>query len=485
MFARSQDSQKTADTGAGSLQQPATQLEQRSTEVSAADTLYSNIAPRSVSGHKQQNASFKQPSSAPKSKQIVPKRKQSVPKGKQKDVARQQPKPRNTGKVGAKGGTSKVKELPKQAISNSIESRAQPQLPLLEAEDLLIQELLAGIPSTAWLPTDPLTSEGWFTDPISSFITQDTTTHPQKELPATNASSSLISFSTASSHSTLASLQPGLVSDAQSLQETLNSPLQGTSLADAVGQQAQTTPDARLMASLRTKKDTPLMSRHNAKKGNPLSGFAKKHGIGFPVGNQMAILSPALLSSSPPNAKQLRTHPYKYYSPPKPTQRPPHNQTKGRNLLLGRSSPLRIQAGTPYASNEGRPVERTSMSQKGVSHVDAHSSFRTSQAGSVASTSAHGHISTNPGAKIGIKWEIAQDKLLLHGVRQQRWMDIAKPRDPARFLGNDWEVISHGVTLGSGVARSARQCRRRWAVMHSHLGTAIMDFVDSAPTPQS
>ncbi|KAJ2392829.1 hypothetical protein GGI23_005143, partial [Coemansia sp. RSA 2559] len=494
MFARSQDGQKTADTGTGSLQQPSAQLEQHNTQANVADAMYSNIAPRPEAGHKQpkaQNTSFKQPLSAPKSKQSVPKRKQSVPKGKQKPVARQQPKPRNIGKGGAKRGPPKAKEPPKQAISNDIESRAQPQLPpLLEAEDLLIQELLAGIPSTAWVPTDPLTSEGWFTDPLSSLITQDTTattttTHSQTELPTSHATSSLIPFSTATPHSTLASLHPGLASDAKSFQETLNSPIPGTNLANAVGQQTQTTPDARLMASLRAKKETPLMSRHNAKKGNPLSGFAKKHGIGFPVGNQMAILSPALLSSSPPNAKQLRTHPYKYYSPPKPTQRPSLNQAKGRNLLLGRSSPLRIQASTQYTSNEGRPVERTSVSQKGASCVDAHSSSRTSQTGNVASTSAHGHISTNLGAKVGIKWEIAQDKLLLHGVRQQRWMDIAKPRDPTRFLGNDWEVISHGVTLGSGVARSARQCRRRWAVMHSHLGTAIMDFVDSAPTPQS
>ncbi|KAJ2090586.1 hypothetical protein IW138_002594 [Coemansia sp. RSA 986] len=501
MFARSKDDQKIADTSAAGPQNPSSQLEQNNTQFSAADTRYTNIAPRPASGNQQQtvqNAPFKQSSSAPKTKKGVPKTKQSAPSGKQKVAARQQTKPRNVGKSVAKGGISKAKE-PSQPVpknSNSNNNGAQPQLLPFEAEDMLIQELLAGIPSTAWLPTDPLTSEGWFNDPTSSLTIHDIA-DPQMDQPGkatavpassktTDIVSSFEAVSAVAPTSKIAPLQPGPVTDALSCQETPSNPIPGASLVDATGQQAQTTPDARLMASMRAKKDTPLISRHNVKKGNPLNGFAKKHGIGFPVGNQMAILSPALLSSSPPNAKQLRTHPYKYYSPPKPTQRPPHNQTKGRNLFLGKSSPLRIQVNTQHVSSEERPAQKLSMDQKRASHTEAHSGgSRSSHLSNVTSGSIHGHIANNQGSRAGIKWEIAQDKLLLRGVRQQRWMDIAKSRDPNKFLGNDWEVISRGVTLGSGVARSARQCRRRWAVMHSHLGAAIMDFVDSAPTPQS
>ncbi|KAJ2755369.1 hypothetical protein H4S06_003430, partial [Coemansia sp. BCRC 34490] len=383
-------------------------------------------------------------------------------------------------------------------------SSAQPQPLPFEADDLLIQELLAGIPSTAWLPTDPLTSEGWFTDPLSSLIVQETA-QPLTEQQATVAGTSNLfqeaGVSSRPGHSladdsgsSFAFLQPGLATDMLSNHEIPGGLASSTNLVDAVGQQSQTTPDARLAANLRSKKETPLISRTSAKKGNPLSGFAKKHGIGFPVGNQMAILSPALLSSSPPNAKQLRTHPYKYYSPPKPTQRPPHNQTKGRNLLLGRNSPLRIQENPPSASNDMRPANRLLSSQKDMhmKHMDSSGGPRSSRVGSIASvstsTSTHAsiNVSNNPrGARVGVKWEIALDKLLLRGVRQQRWLDFTKPRDPNRFSAHDWDIISQGITQGSAVVRNSRQCRRRWAVMHAHLGTAIMDFVDSAPTPQS
>ncbi|KAJ2554788.1 hypothetical protein EV175_002473 [Coemansia sp. RSA 1933] len=507
MFARSKDNQKSADTNAEASQQPMNQLEKHSIQIGTTDARYSNIAPRPVPGQHQhqqqmaQNASIKRPSVAPKSssRQSIPKSKQTAPKGKQRTVARQPTKTRTAGKSGARCGASKTKDTVNQVVSNisnssnssnSNKNTVQPQMLPFEADDLLIQELLAGIPSTAWLPTDPLTSEGWFNEPVSSLISQDSAaTHSQKGHSSADIISSLEHSSTVATNSALASLQQGLMADALSCQqETVNSPLASTSLVGASGQSAQATPDARLMASLRAKKDTPLISRHNAKKGNPLSGFAKKHGIGFPVGNQMAILSPVLLSSSPPNAKQLRTHPYKYYSPPKPSQRPSQNQTKGRNLLLGRNSPLRIQASTRHASKDGRLIEAASTGQMGVSGTEPGDDPRSNHAISVTSASAHSNAnsSSNPGAtRIGIKWEIAQDKLLLRGVRQQRWMDITKPRDPNRFLGNDWEVISQGVTIGSDVVRSARQCRRRWAVMHSHLGTAIMDFVDSAPTPQS
>ncbi|KAJ2307123.1 hypothetical protein IWW55_001127, partial [Coemansia sp. RSA 2706] len=286
----------------------------------------------------------------------------------------------------------------------------------LDADDSLIQELLAGIPATAWLPTDPLTSEDWFPDPSSSIITHD---NPQ---PATSA------YAASDPAGPAAAGQAGG-------EQTLD--------AAASSHPSATTPDARLLASVRAQRETPLISRHSARRGNPLHGFAKKHGIGYAVGNQTALLSPELLSSSPPKARQLRQNPYKYYSPPKHLLPRASKGKRGRNLQLG-AQPPHLRSEQPQAAD-------------------------------------------SRAARASAKWEIAQDKRLLRGVRLRRWKDgaAAAARDPSRFGGEDWGSIAEGVNAGGGVFRSARQCRRRWAVMHAHLGATIMDFVDCTPTPQS
>ncbi|KAJ2731032.1 hypothetical protein IW152_004845, partial [Coemansia sp. BCRC 34962] len=217
-------------------------------------------------------------------------------------------------------------------------------------------------------------------------------------------------------------------------------------------------PDLRVLAGVRQKRDMTLLSGRPAK-GNPLSGFAKKHGVGYAVGNQMAIISPALLSSSPPSAKQLRQNPYKYYSPPKPVSRTQSKsaQPKGRNLMLGTTS-----------KSTAKHVASSPVSTTGV---------------------AGGNVRAERPA--ATKWEIAQDKALLGGVRKLRWGahddEHRRPdeaRDPSRFVEDDWERVSREVSL-TGARRSARQCRRRWAWLHTHLGSAIMEFVDASPTPQS
>ncbi|KAJ2714965.1 hypothetical protein H4R19_001457 [Coemansia spiralis] len=361
----------------------------------------------------------------------------------------------------------------------------------LEADDSLIQELLAGIPSTAWLPTDPLTSEDWFPDPSSSVITQDYSVR-SAEQPCMDAAGeeTLLRVaataraehanSLASSMGTLP-LPPPPSADASSSGAGASSSssaaktprLGAVNSLDATSSQAlHATPDARLMAGVRSKRGTPLMSRNGPKRGNPLSGFAKKHSIAYPVGNQMAILSPELLSSSPPNAAQLRKNPYKYYSPPKHLgPRPAAAQAKGRNLMLGSRGPRATQL---------QPHPAVARRQRAVSGASTHS--------------AQSHTTTDgvPGAQLRLgdaarnaaKWDIGQDKLLLRGVRYHRWRDGLPARDPSRFVTDDWEQIAVVVSAG-GMPRSARQCRRRWAVMYSHLGSAIMDFVDSTPTPQS
>ncbi|KAJ2892453.1 hypothetical protein IWW38_003215, partial [Coemansia aciculifera] len=239
-----------------------------------------------------------------------------------------------------------------------------------------------------------------------------------------------------------------------STQCSANVAAKNTTLEAAAAGSHQASPDVRVLAGVRQKRDMPLLSGRPAK-GNPLTGFAKKHGVGYAVGNQVAILSPALLSSSPPSAKQLRQNPYNYYSPPKPV---PRNhvkiaQSKGRNLMLGTST-----AGT--SKSAGKRL----ASSPGSVHME--------RAGAV-------------------KWEIAQDKALIGGVRQQRWMTpegehraAEEAREPSQFVEDDWERISRLVS-STGMQRSSRHCRRRWTWLHSHLGAAIMDFVDTSPTPQS
>ncbi|KAJ2077694.1 hypothetical protein H4R24_004976 [Coemansia sp. RSA 988] len=314
------------------------------------------------------------------------------------------------------------------------------ELASFDADDTLIQELLAGIPSTAWLPTDPLTSEDWFPDPSSSVITQDyplqTVSQPASEAAFQHSGAETPVGNTAAAAETFA-----------------KTPIIGSSQAPTVGCGNKDLPiglGARQTGNARAKQSTPGSSRRSSsnaqQRTNPLSGFAKKHGIGYAVGNQMAILSPELLSSSPPKRKQLMQNPYKYYSPPKPLLPRPSSQTKGRNLGLG--------------TRASRPSQPTLAAA-----AQAAQRQRTGERSGVA------------------KWAITQDKLLLRGVRLQRWRH-GTARDPSRFAGSEWEQISQEVTRG-GVARSARQCRRRWAVMYQHLGNAIMDFVDSTPTPQS
>ncbi|KAJ1735082.1 hypothetical protein LPJ61_000744, partial [Coemansia biformis] len=361
----------------------------------------------------------------------------------------------------------------------------------LEADDSLIQELLAGIPSTAWLPTDPLTSEDWFPDPASSVITQDYSLLPAEQ-PDPDAVGEAVARAVATTHAAHAGAV-GAGTDVRASQshsaDVLGRaaatgrpgkapiPEADVTLDTASSHALQPTPDARLLAGVRSKRGTTLVSRSGSKRGNPLSGFAKKHGIGYPVGNQMAILSPELLSSSPPNATQLRKNPYKYYSPPKHlVPRPTAGQAAGRNLMLGVNTPRASQS-QRAPSSSGRSQPASARRPRNISGNSTHSSR------------SHGAV---PGAqarlcdtaKAAAKWEIGQDKLLLRGVRYHRWRDGLPARDPSRFVADDWEQISLAVSAG-GIFRSARQCRRRWAVMFSHLGSTIMEFVDSAPTPQS
>ncbi|KAJ1724904.1 hypothetical protein LPJ53_000902 [Coemansia erecta] len=367
---------------------------------------------------------------------------------------------------------------------------------ILDAEDNLIQELLAGIPSTAWLPTDPLTSEGWFTDPMSSIITHDNLfqaadqpSEPGNQGIAMPASSDFLGKDMAdlpqqptASTADPTGLQTTAALDVSQLHSILGGGASAAASGSDVGSSASTgnltnasttanrhrtgnTPDSRLIAAVRSKRDSKLASRgKGSQKHNPLNGFAKKHGIGYPVGGQMmAYLSPALLSSSPPNAKQLRTNPYKYYSPPKPTSRAKAvDRASSRNLMLG--------AATPAGQSKLPPPP---------------SSVASSVASSAAPLPTPGTAAKARVSGKGVRWEIAQDKLLLHGVRQRRWINgVEAPRDPGRFAADDWDAIAARVA-GGGIERSARQCRRRWAVMHTHLGEAIMDFVDSTATPQS
>ncbi|KAJ2767361.1 hypothetical protein IWQ57_003981, partial [Coemansia nantahalensis] len=369
----------------------------------------------------------------------------------------------------------------------------------LEADDSLIQELLAGIPSTAWLPTDPLTSEGWFPDPASSIITQDYSARPAGApgLDATGEETLLRAAATARADhanalaASTGALPPRLTEapapgaedksrGGRNSSSTTKTPrLGGDASLDAASNQAlQATPDARLLAGVRSKRGTPLMSRGGSKRGNPLSGFAKKHSIAYPVGNQMAILSPELLSSSPPNAAQLRKNPYKYYSPPKHlAPRPVPAQAKGRNLMLGARGPRAIQP---------QPQPQPPQLVGAVGRAQAAGAAQRQRTIS-GSSSTHSLISNGLAGgvpRMAAKWDIGQDKLLLRGVRYHRWRDGLPPRDPTRFVADDWEQIALSVSAG-GMARSARQCRRRWAVMYSHLGSTIMEFVDSTPTPQS
>ncbi|KAJ1993495.1 hypothetical protein GGI25_002759 [Coemansia spiralis] len=419
----------------------------------------------------------------------------STAKGKNKAVSRQETKPRKS-----KGATKSNVASTGQTSEMIAQDNTASHLLSFDADDSFIRELLAGIPSTAWLPTDPLTSDGWFPDPSSSLIAQDNI-YQQMELANkdTDFAATAGAFNPAATPNKapgttpnlamLGALQPDNLTTTplQQISAVHNSISVETNLANAISQQPHATPDERLLASVRAKKETPLLNRHTSKKSNPLHGFAKKHGIGFQVGNQMAILSPALLSSSPPNAKQLRTNPYQYYSPPKPMQRHPNNQHKGRNLLLGVKPPQLSHINDLQTEKQENYLERVSTQQNHSTHVEPQSSSKAANTkAAAAKPSALAHTGGDSGgAKIGMKWEIAQDKLLLRGVRQQRWLEPSKPRDPNRFSGDDWGIISREVTLGSSVVRNAKQCRRRWAVMHAHLGTAIMDFVDSSPTPQS
>ncbi|ORX69621.1 hypothetical protein DL89DRAFT_293244 [Linderina pennispora] len=290
-----------------------------------------------------------------------------------------------------------------------------------DQSDTLIQELLAGLPSSQMLQTDPLTSEEWFPDPSSSMIAQDSLFQYLDSVSGQTNNAVISATTPVAASSTAAAMDVNL----DTLQTVLGSDPAGP---DAVGG-SQVTPDARFIANVRAKRegqragDSPMLSsQRGSKRAYPLQGFAKRHGIGVPVGNQMAILSPALLSSSPPQRQQLRQHPYKYYSPPKPTGKVMAGSGAGRKLQLG---------------------ERR-----------------------------------------GAKWVLGQDKQLLQGVRQQRWSGNGPARDPADFGDDDWEAIAQCVS-GEGVARTARQCQRRWAVMYGHLGEEILEFVDNPPTPSA
>ncbi|KAJ2725769.1 hypothetical protein GGI07_000975, partial [Coemansia sp. Benny D115] len=375
-------------------------------------------------------------------------------------------------------------------------------------EDALIQELLAGIPPTAWNPTDPLTSEGWFTDAAPSAITHENIFHyigPHSQQHNTGGagdrvSSQLVSAAPAPAipstqaldllklEELLAESSPVLnAGDSGSSSNTANTTAAANTAAHASvvslakvseNQHAQTTPDSRIQAAARSKREGRITNRNNgssSQKANPLSGFAKKHGVGYPAaaaagGSAVSHIPPALLSSSPPKARQLRANAYSHFSPPKPpTGRAitPAAHTKNRTIVLETATPNN----TPQQHQSKQPSKSTGST--------AEAPLKTPSKTQLASI--------QPGVRVtpkSVRWEISQDKLLLRGVRQQRWCNGHTARDPENFTAEDWAVIAQNV-VSSGVTRTARQCRRRWAVMLAHVGSAIMDFVDSTPTPQS
>ncbi|KAJ1890045.1 hypothetical protein LPJ66_007703, partial [Kickxella alabastrina] len=467
-----------------------------------------------------------------------------------KAAAKQPRQPQQKGKGKRAAAASENADVAEMTAGSTVTSTATASTGTskgltLSEEDSLIQELLAGIPSTAWFPTDPLTSDGWFADPSSSVITQDNLFHytnlpkesgthhvsgksqtqqleqqlqqlqqqqlqqqqlqqqqqqlqqqklqqlqqlqqvqqPQQphqtlqyqqpvSLQASSASNmtNLHAKDLLDLHALLAEASPasGSSSGATSLTAAAASML----TSGAGNQQLTTHSNAKSqLLSARSKRGSRLLSRGGAaQKGHPLDGFASKHAIGYPVGNQMmSFLSPALLSSSPPNAKQLRTNPYKYYSPPKHTHRPlVADHSKARNLMHGLTAP------TAPAAAPDTPTQQ--QSQLPPSSSAAPASIPVALA-----PNAQKRARSNTK---GVKWDISQDRLFLRGVRHQRWQVGNPGRDPDQFTSDDWDSIAQNVTSG-GVTRSARQCRRRWTVMHAHLGATIMDFVDSNPTPQS
>ncbi|KAJ1671671.1 hypothetical protein GGF38_000628, partial [Coemansia sp. RSA 25] len=123
----------------------------------------------------------------------------------------------------------------------------------------------------------------------------------------------------------------------------------------------------------------------------------------------------------------------------------------------------------------------------------ATSSSKSTAGGKHANSSSPGSSRIIERSTNAVKWEIAQDKALLSGVRKLRWeladgeqhRTAEEARDPSRFVEDDWSRISREVSNTGQQQRSARHCRRRWAWLHAHLGAAIMDFVDTSPTPQS
>ncbi|KAJ2875549.1 hypothetical protein GGH93_001497 [Coemansia aciculifera] len=451
MFVRSQEDANKASPAAsttttrasqGTVQLPILAQQQSGVSIAEEKQRYTTIAPRP-------SLVAQQPSKPPTARK------------KTNAAAKEQRRPAGTAKSAKPRAEKKAKQAALVASASAADSSAAPQqastdlsgsnaFAALDADDRLIQELLAGIPASAWLPTDPLTSEDWFLDPGASVGMHDNVfplAAQQQQQPPPLPPSSSSTHIPGTLNALLASSQPA----------SNTVPPNSTSL-DAAAAGSHQAPDMRVLAGVRQKRDTPLLSGRPAK-GNPLSGFAKKHGVGYAVGNQVAIISPALLSSSPPSAKQLRQNPYKYYSPPKPVPRsqPKSAQSKGRNLMLGATS----KSTAKHAASS--PVKTTGVA------------------------SGNGRLE-RPGS---VKWEIAQDKALLSGVRQLRWgtrdgehRTAEEARDPSRFVEDDWERISREVSL-TGAQRSARQCRRRWAWLHAHLGSSIMEFVDTSPTPQS
>ncbi|KAJ1943126.1 hypothetical protein GGF37_002791, partial [Kickxella alabastrina] len=459
-----------------------------------------------------------------------------------KGAAKQPRQPQQKGKGKRAAAASDSADVAEMTASSTVTSTVTASTGTskgltLSEEDSLIQELLAGIPSTAWFPTDPLTSDGWFADPSSSVITQDNLFHytnlpkesgthhvsgksqtqqleqqlqqlqqqqlqqqqlqqlqqfqqlqqpqqPQQphqplqyqhpvSLQASSAANmpnlhakDLLDF-----HALLAEASPTLGSGSGVASLTAAA---ANILTSGAGNQQLTTHSnakSQLLSAARSKHGSRLLSRGSAsQKGHPLDGFASKHAIGYPVGNQMmSVLSPALLSSSPPNAKQLRTNPYKYYSPPKHTHRPlVADHSKARNLMQGLAAPT-------------APAAATNAPTQQQSQLPPSSSAAPASIPVTLTPNAQKRARSNTK---GVRWDISQDRLFLRGVRHQRWQVGNPGRDPDQFTSDDWDSIAQNVTSG-GVTRSARQCRRRWAVMHAHLGATIMDFVDSNPTPQS
>ncbi|KAJ2360149.1 hypothetical protein IW150_007582, partial [Coemansia sp. RSA 2607] len=163
---------------------------------------FANIAPRPLQStqphqnhhtHHQQHQHLHQSQLLPKgTRAALPKQQQTQQQQQQQQRAKNKEKRKVVGntRIPSAATSKKPAALASKAAAgtaNSIlQATAQTQIPtqqpvsaaelgssINDAEDNLIQELLAGIPSTAWLPTDPLTSEGWFTDPTSSIITHD------------------------------------------------------------------------------------------------------------------------------------------------------------------------------------------------------------------------------------------------------------------------------------------------------------------------